>query len=164
MSRQLPELENILRLLVTEHEKLLNQLLSQQAAMKKLDLKALEEFSQQQEGTRMRITTLDQRRKVLVTQIALTLRMQGTPTLTKLAEALPAGTNGNLLVLRDQLKDVMTKIAAQTQLASRIAGAVLGHLNTAVRYLAGAVEQAGLYTKHGTPNVSQRIGMIEAVG
>ena len=74
MSRQLPELETILRLLVTEHEKLLNQLLSQQAAMKKLDLKALEELSQQQEGTRMRITTLDQRRKVLVTQIALTLK------------------------------------------------------------------------------------------
>jgi len=32
-----------------------------------------------------------------------------------------------------------------------------------VRLLAGSVEQAGLYTKHGVPKVSARIGMMEAV-
>jgi hypothetical protein len=37
-------------------------------------------------------------------------------------------------------------------------------LNTVVRLLAGAVEKAGLYTKHGVPQVSSRIGVMEAVG
>jgi hypothetical protein len=45
-----------------------------------------------------------------------------------------------------------------------LAGAVLGHLNTVVRLIAGAVEQAGVYTKQGVPQVSARIGVIEAVG
>ena len=49
-------------------------------------------------------------------------------------------------------------------MAGRLASAVLGHLNTVVRLLAGAVEKAGLYTKQGIPQVSARIGVMEAVG
>ena len=45
-----------------------------------------------------------------------------------------------------------------------LAGAVLGHLNTVVRLIAGAVERAGIYTKSGVPQVSNRIGVMEAVG
>jgi hypothetical protein len=37
-------------------------------------------------------------------------------------------------------------------------------LNTVVRLIAGAVEQAGVYTKTGSPKVSGRIGVLEAVG
>jgi hypothetical protein len=69
-----------------------------------------------------------------------------------------------LFALRDALRDVMEKIQTKATIASRLAGAVLGHLNTAVRLLAGAVEHAGIYTKNGTPRVAARIGAIEAVG
>ena len=41
---------------------------------------------------------------------------------------------------------------------------MLGHLNTVVRLLAGAVERAGVYTKDGIPRVASRIGIMEAVG
>ena len=38
------------------------------------------------------------------------------------------------------------------------------HTQVLVRLLAGAVEKAGLYTKHGVPQVSSRVGTMEAVG
>ena len=58
----------------------------------------------------------------------------------------------------------MQQISNRVTVAGRLAGALLGHLNTAVRLIAGAVEQAGLYTRDGSPKVSGRIGVMEAVG
>ena len=58
----------------------------------------------------------------------------------------------------------MRKVADRSFVANKVASAVLGHLNTIVRLLAGAVERAGVYTKHGVPKVSARIGAMEAVG
>jgi phage shock protein A len=163
MSRQLADLETILRQLIAEHEKLLHQLEAQQAAMKKLDVRAMEEACDQQQATRLRIASLETRRKLVVTQLATMLRVPAPTTLTRLADALPQA-RARLLDLRDRLKDLMTRISTRAHVSGRLAGAVLGHLNTAVRLLAGAVEQAGLYTKHGIPQVSTRIGVMEAVG
>jgi hypothetical protein len=58
---------------------------------------------------------------------------------------------------------VLEQLAARNKISGKVATAVLGHLNTVVRLLAGAVERAGLYTKNGIPQVSSRIGAIEAV-
>ena len=66
--------------------------------------------------------------------------------------------------LRDEIKSLAGRITSRTHVAARLSSAVLGHLNTVVRLLAGAVEKAGLYTKHGVPSVSSRIGVMEAVG
>jgi hypothetical protein len=62
------------------------------------------------------------------------------------------------------LKAVAEKVRAHCYISGRVANAVLGHLNTVVRLLAGAVEKAGLYNKRGVPRVSNRIGVMEAVG
>ena len=43
-------------------------------------------------------------------------------------------------------------------------GAVLGHLNTIVRLISGSVSKAGIYNKRGVPRMTNRIGVIEAVG
>ena len=161
--RQLGDLETILQQLVTEHEKLLRQLDDQQTAMKKLDLKALEDISKLQEATRLRIALLETRRRTTVSQLSLALKIQGLATLTKVLDA--SGTHQpKLISLRDQLKALMDHIATRSHIASRLAGAVLGHLNTMVRLLAGAVEQPGVYTKHGTPQVTGRIGVLETIG
>jgi hypothetical protein len=69
-----------------------------------------------------------------------------------------------LLKLRQELKAVIGQVQTRTHVAGRLASAVVGHLNTVVRLLAGAVEKAGLYTKQGIPQVSSRIGVMEAVG
>ncbi len=149
--------------LIAEHEKLLRQLDGQQAAMKVLDLRAIEDYADQQETSRLRVAALESRRRGIIGQLALSLRLEGPVTLTAIAESAPQA-RGRLLELRNRLRGVMAQISSRAHVVSRLAGAVLGHLNTMVRLVAGAVEQAGLYTKHGVPQVSSRIGMMEAVG
>jgi hypothetical protein len=164
MPTPVEELETILHQLINEHEKLLRQMQSQQAAMKKLDQAALEDISHLQEATRLRITSLETRRRTICAQLAKVLRIEGQPTLTRIAEAMPAPAKGKLLGLRNRLKELVAQVSARATVAGRLAGAVLGHLNTVVRLLAGSVEKAGLYTKNGVPQVSTRIGVLEAVG
>jgi hypothetical protein len=163
MSRFLPELENLLQLLVAEHRKLLAQLDGQQAAMRAFDLKAMDDLRNQQEASRLRIGGLEAKRKALVLQIGRGLKVEGNLTLGKLADLHPP-RRAALLKLREELRDVAEAIGTRTHVAGRLAGAVLGHLNTVVRLLAGAVERAGVYTKHGVPQVSSRIGVMDAVG
>ena len=164
MSRLLPELENVLQSLVAEHRRLLAHLEAQQAAMKAFDLKALDDARNQQEASRLRVAALENRRRATVLLIARTLRVDAqTLTITRLAELQPAA-RGPLLKLRDELKGLAAQIGARTHVAGRLASAVLGHLNTVVRLLAGAVEKTGVYTRQGVPRVSGRIGVMEAVG
>jgi hypothetical protein len=84
-------------------------------------------------------------------------------TITRLAELNPQ-FSVRLLALRDELRAVIGQISGHTQVAGKVAGAVLGHLNTVVRLLTGAMRQAGIYTKRGMPLAAPRIGVIEAVG
>jgi hypothetical protein len=163
MSRQLSELENILQSLVDEHRRLLRHVTAHEAAMKTFNLNAMDEAAGQQEAARLRIATLDSRRRLVVTELARQIRAQPNVTITQIAALLP-NRKPQLLKLRDDLKSAAEAVSNRTRITGRVAGAVLGHLNTVVRLLAGAVERAGLYTKNGIPQVSRRIGVIEAVG
>ena len=163
MSRLLPDLENILRGLADEHRRMLAHVESQQAAMKAFDLKALDDARNQQEASRLRLAGLESKRRLLVGQIAKGLKLEGNVTLTRLADLHPLRRDA-LLQLRDEIKALALAIESRLHVAGRLSSAVLGHLNTVVRLLAGAVEKAGLYTKHGVPSVSSRIGVMEAVG
>jgi hypothetical protein len=163
MSIQSGELEAVLRSLINEHQRLIMSVDAQRAAMKAMDLKAMDLARQQQEAARLRIATLETRRRGLVMQIVRPLGLTGEPTLTRLAELFPQRSD-ELMRLRDELRDVVNEVSQHTTIAARLAGAVLGHLNTAVRLLAGAVEDSGMYTKHGVAAVNRRIGVIEAVG
>lgn len=163
MSRQLQEIELVLQSLVTEHRKLLSHVEQHAAAMRALDLKAMEQASRQQESARLRIAALEKHRQGLALQLARAIRSNEKLTVTRLAELFPQRAS-ELTKRRDELREVIQKIQSRTHVAGRLAGAVLGHLNTAVRIIAGAVEQAGVYTKTGSPKLSPRIGVIEAVG
>jgi hypothetical protein len=161
--RQLADLEIILQQLIGEHRKLLAQLEAQQAAMTHFRLSDIEDITHQQEATRLRIATLENRRRSIVVQIMKLARLTDEPTMVRLSELYPTRKDA-LLRLRDDLRQVMQDISTRTHVAGRLAGAVLGHLNTVVRLMASAVERAGVYTKDGVPQVSVRIGVMEAVG
>jgi hypothetical protein len=163
VSRQLLEIESLLQQLVAEHRKLLGQLDAQQAGMRAVKLDAIEQSTHQQESTRLRIATLETKRRALGLQIARAMRIAEEPTITRLAQLFP-GRSTALIKLRDELKAVIGEISARTSLAGRLAAAVLGHLNVGVRLIATAVEQAGVYTKDGSPQMTKRIGVMEAVG
>jgi hypothetical protein len=164
MSRQIAELENILTLLIEEHRRMLAQIQSQQNAMRLFQLDAMQDSVHRQESSRLRIASLDHRRQLLVQQIAKLARLNGTNvTIAQLANLFPQ-EGARLLGLRDELKSLARQIADRAHVAGRLASAVLGHLNTAMRLFAGAVGQAGTYTKNGVPRVVNRIGVMEAVG
>ena len=163
MSRLMPELENVLRALADEHRRLLACVEAQQAAMKAFDLKAMDEARNRAEASRLRVTALEVKRRAVVLQIARGLKLEAKVSLSQIADLHPPRREA-LLALREEIKQLADAIAARTHVSGRLAGAVLGHLNTVMRLLAGAVEKAGLYTKHGVPSVSSRIGVMEAVG
>jgi flagellar FlgN protein len=163
MSRQLFDLESVLQQLIVEHRKLLRHLEAQQNAMKSFALDQMDSAANQQEASRLRIASLEARRRMIVQEIAKQNRLAGELSLARLATLFPQ-RGDSLLKARDELKKVIGEIQTRSHVAGRLAGAVLGHLNTVVRLLAGAVERAGIYTKQGVPRVSTRIGVMEAVG
>jgi hypothetical protein len=163
MSRQLIELESVLGQLIEEHRRMLSLIDVQQTAMKSMALDEMERASHRQESSRLRIAALEGRRRLLVQQLARLSRLNGNVTLAQVAAAFPQNEK-RLLGLRDELKGLMQQIADRTHIVGKLAAAVLGHLNTAVRLFAGAVGQSGVYTKHGVPRVTGRIGVMEAVG
>jgi hypothetical protein len=163
MSRALFDLESILQQLIVEHRKLLKHVDAHQMAMKTMALDGMDAAANQQEASRLRIVTLENNRRAIVAQLAQQNRLTGEITISRLSQLFPQRGEA-LLKLRDELKKTIEQIQTRTHIAGRLAGAVLGHLNTVVRLIAGAVERAGIYTKTGAPQVSGRIGMMEAVG
>ena len=163
MLPQLSELETVLTQMVAEHRRLLAHVERHADAMKRIDLPEMDDSGRQQEACRLRINSMEQRRRHIVQQIARAANQPGELTLPLLAGMFPAKA-APLMKLRAELKDIAEQIAARTRISGKVAAAVLGHLNTAVRLVAGAVERAGLYTKRGIPRASSRVGMIETVG
>jgi hypothetical protein len=157
------DLETLLQQQIAEHRKLLAFCDAQQTAMKAFNLKVMEDLTHLTEACRMRIATAENKRKTLTLLIIKALKLPADAKLKQIADAAPQ-FKPSLLKLRDELKDVMEQIHKRNFIAGKVAGAVLGHLNTVVRLIAGAVEKAGLYTKQGVPKVSARIGVMEAVG
>ena len=163
MSRQLLDLEAVLQQLIEEHRKLLAQVEQQYDAVRFYKPKEMKDIAALQEATRLRVLKLDGQRRLLTQQLAKLYKVEGELTISKLMEMFPA-RSANLNKLRTELRSLMQQIKTKTHIAGRVAVSVLGHLNTIVRLLAGAVERAGVYTKYGVPKVSARIGAMEAVG
>jgi len=163
MSKQIAELQTVLAQLVTEHQRLLTQMDAQHAAMKKMDIPVMTELVHTQEATRLRITGMDSRRKMLSRQLAMAMKVPGEPTLRQLAELYPQSAP-MLHKARLELQEIVGRVARRTQSSSRLSNAVLGHLNTVLRLVASAVERAGVYTRQGVPRMASRIGSMDAVG
>jgi hypothetical protein len=161
--RLVVDLETVLRQMTEEYRKLLKHVEAQHAAMKTLDSVRMDEATNLQESSRLRLATMEHRRRTLVLQIARMLRIGGEPKIPALAAHFPQ-RRATLLAARDQLQAAMKEVATRNHIAGRLAGAVLGHLNTAVRLFAGAMDSGGMYTKQGMPRVANRIGRLEAVG
>jgi hypothetical protein len=162
-NRAIHDLEALLDQLIAEHRKLLGLVQQHASAMRSLDLQAMDSIARQQDACRMRIAGIENRRKSLIQQIMRQHRLPVEPTLSQVADLYPLAAAA-LLGKRDVLRTLATDVALRANVAGKLASTVLGHLNTAVRAIAGAVQQAGVYTRSGLPKVSGRIGAMEAVG
>jgi hypothetical protein len=139
---------------------LINQ---QQQAMSQFDLKKMEDLVRLQDLSRRRIVSLESRRRKVIQQIS---RASGSRMDLKLPEiaAMFPQKGPALLKHRETLRDLIDQVGNRSRIASKLASSVVGHLNTMVRLVAGAVEKAGLYGSDGVPKMSSRVGVIEAVG
>ncbi|HEX8340646.1 MAG TPA: flagellar export chaperone FlgN [Tepidisphaeraceae bacterium] len=162
MSQPIAELEKVLTQLVAEHGQLLKCVDAHASAMRTMAVADLAAAGSAIEQSRTRIMFLEGRRRLAIAQIVRLHKVPPTASLAEIAAAAPQ-YKLSLLKLRDQLKALTTQIARKTNVSGKVAGALLGHLNTAVRLIAGAVKQANVYTKQGTPSTRQRIGVMEAV-
>lgn len=163
MPPQLSELETLLRQMIAEHRRLLECVKKHEAAVKHLDIAAMAVTGREQEDSRRKIVQLEQRRRQLAQHLARAANVRGEPTVRQLAALYPIRSEP-LMRLRVELKELIEQISLRTHVSGKVASAVLGQLNTLVRLVAGVVERAGLYTKKGTPRISTRIGVMDAVG
>jgi hypothetical protein len=163
MSHQLIELESVLTQLIAEHKTMLGLVERHQAAMRGLRTSEMEEIQQRQEIARRRLANLESRRRALTGELAKLYKLGGEVTVGRLAELFPQRSVA-LMKLRDDLRALISQIGQRLAISSKVAGAMVGHLNTVIRLVAGAVERAGIYTRRGVPQVSRRIGVMEAVG
>jgi hypothetical protein len=163
MSRHISDLHTVLAQLIVEHRKLLDLLEAQHTAMKAFNLSVMADLMPRQEMARLCIVELENKRRSLMRQIMAVHKLPEEPRLAKMAELFPQHAP-ILLKNRSELRDLAGRIARRSQLSGRLASAVLGHLNTVVRLLAGAAQRAGLYTRRGIPRVGSRIGVMDAIG
>ena len=163
MSLQLNELEAVLRQMLQEHQKLLKHVEAHADAMRHLDLKAMDDSARQQEALRLRIMGLENKRRAIVLGLARLNKADHFLSVSQVAKLYPQ-RQAALLKLRDELMALISQIGNRLYVAGKLAGALLGHMNTVVRIVAAAVEGAGLYTKSGVPKVAARIGAMNALG
>jgi hypothetical protein len=157
------DLEVLLDQLIVEHRRLLAVVQEHAGALKALDLPRIDATGRQQEACRAKIAAIEHRRRATVHQIMRLHRLSTEPTLGEIAQRHPLCAAA-LLGKRDVLRALAGEVALRANVSGKLAGAVLGHLNTAIRAIAGAVRHAGVYTKTGLPPSGGRIGAMEAVG
>ena len=163
MTAQITELEKILGQIIAEHRTLLAALELHLGSLRTLKFEGVQQAVTAIEQSRTRIVLHDAKRRLVMQQLTRLYKLPADASLSDVAAVLPQH-KPSLMKLRDQLKQITASIANKTTVSSRVAGAMLGHLNTVVRLVAGAVQQASVYTRQGVPTVSGRIGMMEAVG
>ncbi len=163
MSAHIVELEKLLTSIIAEHRVLSDAIQAHQDAMRTFKVDALAVAQQAIESSRTRLLSFEARRRVTVQQIARVHRLPADPSLMQIADVAPPVSRKNLMKLRDDLRAITEQVARKTTVSAKVAGSLLGHLNTVVRVVAGAVQQAAVYTKQGMPTVSARIGVMEAV-
>jgi hypothetical protein len=163
MSPTIVELEKALAMQVAEHKILFAAVTRHLDAMRQFDLPTINAAADQVEQSRARVLGLEIRRKNLMAQVIRTHKLPADITLSDLADAVPAH-RVSLLKVRDQLRGLTHDIANKSSVANRVAASMMGHLNTVVRLIAGAVRQASVYTKQGNHTVASRVGVMEAIG
>lgn len=158
----LSQLEMILKQLVHGYRLLLESTAAHEAALRTCDLSQIERSTAEQDAMRQKIAAIETKRRMITHQLARQLKTAKPPTLAQLAEAFPE-RKAVLLQMRSDLASVAGSVQAKTQLVSRIAQSVLGHVSATLRLVANATHGPGVYTRSGTASMPMRMGVLNAV-
>lgn len=158
----LTQLELILKQLVHGYRLLLEAVDAHEAALRSRDIELIERATTEQDQMRQKIAAIETKRRMITHQLARQLKSAKPPTLAQLAEVFPE-KKAFLLQTRTDLATIAGTIQMKSQLISRIAQSVLGHVSATMRLVANATHGPGVYTRNGTASVPMRIGVLNAV-
>jgi hypothetical protein len=158
----LSQLELILKQLVHQYKLLLESISAHEAALRSCDVAQIERCTIEQDQARQKIAAIETKRRMLTHQLGRQLKAAKPPTLAQLAEAFPE-KKAFLLQTRVDLASIAATIQTKSQLVSRIAQSVLGHVSATLRLVANATHGPGVYTRNGTTSMPMRIGVLNAV-
>ena len=159
----LDRLEEVLRSLAGAQSDLTDLLEQQHTAMTGLDTAAMDKCASRQESLHRRVMQLEHERRTLVHNLATSTGLSSGATLRDLADAFAAEDPQRrlrLLELRDLLRQRSAHAAKRGRRCSRVAGSVLGSINTALRLLT----RSCIYSKTGNFQMPPRRPRMEAVG
>lgn len=162
MSPTIVELEKLLAVLVNEHRTLSAAADVYQKALRTFDLEQINAGADAVEASRSKIVMFENRRRHQTLLVARTHKLPNDVTITQIATAVPAHRL-TLLKHRDELRKLVAEISAKNNVSAKVAAAMMGHLNSVVRMVSGAVRQAAVYTRYGQHTVAARVGVMEAV-
>lgn len=151
MDKKLHELEEILRAEQAAHARLMELLESKRSAMRAARVGELPDCCRRENQQVQEIARLEKRRLEIAGELTLLLEPQATRpwTLAELAERLGEPRRGRLLVLREQLRQQVEAVAAQSSVVRRASEALLRHMQGLAASVGSALTQVGLYTRQG---------------
>ncbi|MEL7238190.1 MAG: flagellar export chaperone FlgN, partial [Planctomycetota bacterium] len=145
---QLDQLEQVLSKLADAQNDLTDLLEQQHQAMTKLNTGVMDNCARRQESLHRRVMQLEHERRSLVLSLATAAGLPAGATLRDLADAYAAHAperRVRLLELRDLLRKRSAHAAKRGRRCGRVAGSVLGSINTALRLLT----RSCIYNKSG---------------
>ena len=139
----LSQLELILKQLVHQHRILLDAITAHEAALRSCDLAQIERSSIEQDIARQKLSAIETKRRMLTHQLGRQHKAVKPPTLAQIAELYP-DRRAFLMQIRTDLASIAGAVHTKSQLLSRIAQSVLGHVSATLRLVAHATSGPGV--------------------
>lgn len=145
IAKHIPLLEQVLKQLAERHEQLLTLMVKQRELLRLADHGGVSECSRQENVLVQAIGDLEKRRLELVAELTRAVDPSATMPMRMrdLAEKLPEPSRGRLLVLREQLRERITRVREQSSVTRRATESLLKHMQGLVHTLGNAGRAAG---------------------
>jgi len=160
MDNVVKELLNLLSDLLACQERLLAMALARREAMRAFEVDRLEMLTEQQRLETQNLTTLDLRRKAIVSQFKPILRGV-EPTVTEISKRIGEPQKTQLLALASKIKSTVEQVDRNNRINATISDTVVKGLAKVLKVVTGLAQHAGLYMRNGRKAALHGIHLLE---
>jgi len=160
MDNVVKELLNLLSDLLACQERLLAMALARREAMRAFEVDRLEMLTEQQRLETQNLTTLDLRRKAIVSQFNPILRGV-EPTVTEISKRIGEPQKTQLLALASKIKTTVEQVDRNNRINATISDTVVKGLAKVLKVVTGLAQHAGLYMRNGRKAALHGIHLLE---
>jgi len=160
MDNVVKELLNLLSDLLACQERLLAMALARREAMRAFEVDRLEMLTEQQRLETQNLTTLDLRRKAIVSQFKPILRGV-EPTVTEISKRIGEPQKTQLLALASKIKTTVEQVDRNNRINATISDTVVKGLAKVLKVVTGLAQHAGLYMRNGRKAALHGIHLLE---